>query len=233
MGMIGSTEVEKTPVNSKRKSGGLDFSSLKPLNPSSGVKNFAGYRDVGNGSPSGFPSLKQKKKKSEDEMDSDNEEDEEAKPAAEEDAEGEGNKDFLSPEDALRAERLTEGVRKIKVSLIYHLYFVYSKNIANRLNLSLNVNTPLSHSWTPLAPVLPPRRHKRILSMARRHRSHQLRLSKATPPIFRPLLPLQRSIPNPNLLSPRQTPLLALHLRSSVPAYQVLKTVSDVACSVR
>lgn len=82
---------------------------MKPLNATSGTKNFGGYRDRDARS----------KRKDEDAMDSDVEEDDEDKAKMDEaDADDETyatGKGMLSPEDAMRQGELAEGVRKIKV----------------------------------------------------------------------------------------------------------------------
>lgn len=115
---MGIVEVDKTPTvtspASRRKSGALDFGSLKPLNAAAGTKNFGGYRER---SP-------KTKKKSAEAMDSDADDDDEIKA---EDADGEDEKDnsgngLLSPEDALKQGELADGVRKIKVCRSFWVY---------------------------------------------------------------------------------------------------------------
>ncbi|OAL00643.1 hypothetical protein IQ06DRAFT_293927 [Phaeosphaeriaceae sp. SRC1lsM3a] len=108
---MGILETGKTPTvtspTSRRKSGALDFGSLKPLNASSGTKNFGGYRDRSQSSP-------KSKVKVEDAMDSDADDEDEVK-VEEEDDKDESGKGLLSPEDALKQGELAEGVRKIKL----------------------------------------------------------------------------------------------------------------------
>jgi hypothetical protein len=110
---MGILESDKTPVTTpaaRRKSGALNFGSLKPLDASSGTKNFGGYRDRSQQSPKA-------KQKSEDDMDSDVDDEDEVKIKVEDaDEERDDNgKGMLSPEDALKQGELAEGVRKIKV----------------------------------------------------------------------------------------------------------------------
>lgn len=106
---MGIIETPKTPqVTSpanKRKSGALDFGSLKPLNAAAGTKNFGGYRDK---SP-------KTKRKTEQEMDSDAEEEDDSKTGEVDDEKDSSGKGFLSPEDVYRQGELADGVRKIKV----------------------------------------------------------------------------------------------------------------------
>ncbi|OCK76664.1 hypothetical protein K432DRAFT_305887 [Lepidopterella palustris CBS 459.81] len=105
---------DKAPAIAKRKSTGLDFTSLKPLT-STGIKNFAGYRDSSASSPP-FSKSKSGKMKDEDAMDSDADDEEDSKISEEVDSDVKSeNKGMLSPEDALRQGELAEGVRKIKL----------------------------------------------------------------------------------------------------------------------
>jgi hypothetical protein len=113
---MGILESDKAPVVSpaaRRKSGALNFGSLKPLNAAAGTKNFGGYRDGSQQSPT--------KVKSEDAADSDADDEDEVNIKVEDmdddkDVNGDG-KGLLSPEDALKQGELAEGVRKIKVCL--------------------------------------------------------------------------------------------------------------------
>jgi hypothetical protein len=106
MGILNTKETPKvlSPA-AKRKSGALDFGSLKPLNAAAGTKNFGGYRET---SP-------KSKKKSADAMDSDADDEDEIKVEEMDDDRDVGDKGMLSPEDALKQGELAEGVRKIKV----------------------------------------------------------------------------------------------------------------------
>jgi hypothetical protein len=110
---MGILEVDKTPVivspAARRKSGALNFGSLKPLDAASGTKNFGGYRD-------GQQSPTKSKVKTADAMDSDADDEDEIKVEDEEEKD-ESGKGLLSPEDALKQGELAEGVRKIKVRL--------------------------------------------------------------------------------------------------------------------
>lgn len=106
MGILNTKDTPKvTSPTSKRKSGALDFGSLKPLNAGSGTKNFGGYRET---SP-------KSKQKSQDAMDSDADDEDDIKVEEADDDKEVGDKGFLSPEDALKQGELAEGVRKIKV----------------------------------------------------------------------------------------------------------------------
>ena len=111
MGILNSDKKEAvSPVVNRRKSAALDFGNLKPLNASTGVKNFGGYRDGTAQSP-------KSKAKEVDTMDSDAEDEDDVQPKVEDADEDEKVVDngMLSPEDALRQGELAEGVRKIKV----------------------------------------------------------------------------------------------------------------------
>jgi hypothetical protein len=107
---MGILETDKTPVivspAARRKSGALNFGSLKPLDAASGTKNFGGYRDA-------QQSPTKSKVKAADAMDSDAEDDEIK--VEDEEEKDESGKGLLSPEDAHRQGELAEGVRKIKV----------------------------------------------------------------------------------------------------------------------
>lgn len=109
---MGILESDKTPVTTpaaRRKSGALNFGSLKPLDASSGTKNFGGYRDGSQQSP-------KSKQKSEDDMDSDADDDEvKIKVEDADEDRGDQGMGMLSPEDAFKQGELAEGVRKIKV----------------------------------------------------------------------------------------------------------------------
>lgn len=106
MGILNTKETPKiTSPQSKRKSGALDFGSLKPLNAAAGTKNFGGYRET---SP-------KSKKKTEDAMDSDADDEDDIKVEDADDDKEVFDKGMLSPEDAHRQGELAEGVRKIKV----------------------------------------------------------------------------------------------------------------------
>ncbi|KAJ4377914.1 hypothetical protein N0V83_000744 [Neocucurbitaria cava] len=108
MGILESEKAAKvTSPAARRKSGALDFGSLKPLNASTGTKNFGGYRDRSQTSPT--------KVKSEEAMDSDADDEDEIKVEDVDDDKEESGKGMLSPEDALKQGELAEGVRKIKL----------------------------------------------------------------------------------------------------------------------
>lgn len=119
MGILADPEAattSKTPA--KQRSSNIDFSSLKPLNASTGVKNFAGYRDT-----KATKSQKPKKGKADDEMDSDADEDEEgARRQEAEEQDDEQKVIILSPDEAARAGEVEEGVRKMRVSPTSHLW---------------------------------------------------------------------------------------------------------------
>lgn len=110
---MGILESDKAPVVSpaaRRKSGALNFGSLKPLNAAAGTKNFGGYRDGSQQSPT--------KVKSEEAADSDADDEDKVNIKVEDmdDDKDDNGKGMLSPEDALKQGELAEGVRKIKVS---------------------------------------------------------------------------------------------------------------------
>ncbi|KAK5169553.1 uncharacterized protein LTR77_005529 [Saxophila tyrrhenica] len=110
MGILESTATEKTPMNSKRKASGPDFSKLGPLK-STGTVGFSGYRDA--------DSRRRKDKKSGDadamDSDADDEDDERVTNGKEDGDEKQDNDKMLSPEDARRQGEIAEGVQKIKL----------------------------------------------------------------------------------------------------------------------
>jgi hypothetical protein len=110
MGILTPDKTQASPVTSRRKSTGVDFGTLKPLNATAGTKNFGGYRDKDGKS----------KKKSEDAMDSDADDEDEVKVEEPDDDKDPSGTGLLSPDDAVRQGELAEGVRKIKVS--YHIW---------------------------------------------------------------------------------------------------------------
>ena len=110
MGILTSKDQSKvTSPAAKRKSGTVDFGSLKPLNADTGTKNFGGYRET---SP-------KSKKKSQDAMDSDADDEDDVKVEDMDDDKDVVDRGLLSPEDALKQGELAEGVRKIKVISIH------------------------------------------------------------------------------------------------------------------
>ena len=118
MGILSAPEAEKTPIVTKRKPSGPDFSKLGPLK-STGTVGFSGYRDAQN-------AKRKNKKRDTDAMDSDaDDEDDERLPNGTYDAETktEDGK-HLSPEDARRQGELAEGVQKIKVSTRLLLWYL-------------------------------------------------------------------------------------------------------------
>lgn len=118
MGILPSAAPAKVPTPAKRKSTQIDFGSLAPLNANAaGTKNFAGYRDT-----AGPSQPKIGKVTAPDAMDSDADDDDEPEKRDEDDSQ-EPLK-LLSPEEALQEEKLSEDVRKIKVSLVYLLHYV-------------------------------------------------------------------------------------------------------------
>ena len=110
MGVLPTPESEKTPVPSKRKQQGPDFSKLGPLK-ATGTVGFSGYRDASN-------AKRKTKTKDADAMDSDADDEDEG-PTTNGTDEAEVKQDgdkLLSPEDARRQGELAEGVQKIKVN---------------------------------------------------------------------------------------------------------------------
>jgi hypothetical protein len=106
MGILTTKDTPKiTSPQTKRKSGALDFGSLKPLDAAAGTKNFGGYREAS-------PKSKQKKEEA---MDSDADDEDDVKVEDVDDDKEVLDKGLLSPEDAHRQGELAEGVRKIKV----------------------------------------------------------------------------------------------------------------------
>ncbi|KAK7519221.1 hypothetical protein IWZ03DRAFT_168307 [Phyllosticta citriasiana] len=114
MGILASSKTTpKTPTTTKRKSA-LDFSALKPLS-TTGIRNFAGYRDPAGNSPT--KKAKGGKIKDEDAMDSDADDEDDVRVGADDDddADIKQAKDNPSPEELARQRELAEGVRQIKL----------------------------------------------------------------------------------------------------------------------
>jgi hypothetical protein len=112
MGILETAEPEKTPVSTKRKSSGPDFSNLGPLNKF-GTVGFSGYRDNASSKKKSMD-----KAANHDAMDSDADDNDDG-PVVEQDDEADGKQEngkMLSPEDARRQGEIAEGVQKIKVS---------------------------------------------------------------------------------------------------------------------
>lgn len=111
MGILATEKKKTVEATPRRKSGGLDLSALKPLNATTGTKNFAGYRESSQKDAKG--------KRSGDAMDSDADDDDDAKIKVEDEEDQDpSGKGLLSPEDARREGELEEGVRKIKVGAV-------------------------------------------------------------------------------------------------------------------
>lgn len=116
MGILQPPKSDKVTISAKRKSLNADFAALGPLKKE-GTIGFSTFRDHET-----KPKLKRVVSKTEnmDVMDSDSEDDENEvvrKMEDVDDVEIKKEDDLLSPEDAERAGELTEGVRKIKVSV--------------------------------------------------------------------------------------------------------------------
>ena len=106
--------VAQAPAGKKERSLGVDIDSLKPLKASNPA-NFTGIRDDIS------PIDNNGKVKGEDDMDSDDDSrlDERAIDADEEDVK---NK-LLSPEDAKKQREIADGVRKMRVCIIFPTCF--------------------------------------------------------------------------------------------------------------
>jgi hypothetical protein len=107
--MASSPNPNKTPVVVKRKSGGIDFGNLAPLSSASGSRKPAASREV-----------QYSKERDENAMDSDDEdEDEDEGPhIADEDDEKDMSRTFLTAEEVLEESKLSDELRKTKVSII-------------------------------------------------------------------------------------------------------------------
>ncbi|KAF2398360.1 hypothetical protein EJ06DRAFT_480361 [Trichodelitschia bisporula] len=105
MGILPSAQKAKN--SPKRKSAQIDFSHLGPLS-TAGTKNFAGYRD-----PTASHKRKNSRKVDIDAMDSDGDDDEDDDmklPTTAEEPTLDNN--LLSPDDALKQDKLTEGLKR-------------------------------------------------------------------------------------------------------------------------
>ncbi|KAF2644867.1 hypothetical protein P280DRAFT_182129 [Massarina eburnea CBS 473.64] len=107
MGILAPDKAKAPPATTRRKSGGLDLSALKPLNATAGTKNFGGYREKG----------AKTKRKDADAMDSDADEEDEVKVKVEDvdDDKDTDGRAMISPDGGELAGELAEGVRKIKL----------------------------------------------------------------------------------------------------------------------
>src|SRR4051812_42831224 len=114
MGILAGSSQAKTPVAAKRKSGTLDLSAIAPLKGSSTAKNFTGYRDANAAKNSVLRKLNSKRKDNDSDMDDDDDDGDQAvspKQSIEDsDVKDDSTNKMLSPEDALRQEKLAEGV---------------------------------------------------------------------------------------------------------------------------
>ncbi|KAL6711260.1 hypothetical protein ACN47E_005791 [Coniothyrium glycines] len=141
MGILDSPKTPQivSPATDRRKSGALDFGSLKPLNASAGTKNFGGYRET---SP-------KSKQKSVDAMDSDADDEDDIKVEEDDEDKEDDGKGMLSPDDALKQGELAEGVRKIKLKR------QHSAEPLNRraATASAESASPLSGTPAPGAPA--------------------------------------------------------------------------------
>lgn len=111
MGMMASSpNPNKTPVITKRKSGGIDFGTLAPLGAASATGKKASSRE-----------RQQPKKRDDNAMDSDDEdEDEDRRPRIkEEDDENDMSRTFLTAEEVLEESKLSDELRKTKVIRLY------------------------------------------------------------------------------------------------------------------
>ena len=112
MGMMATSPAPtKTPIAAKRKSGGIDFGNLAPLNTA--------------GSSKPATSRAPARRRSEDEMDSDDEdEDEDRRPKIkEEDDDKDMSRTFLTAEEVLEESKLSDELRKTKVSICASMPF--------------------------------------------------------------------------------------------------------------
>src|ERR1700761_6250988 len=107
--MASSPNPNKTPLAAKRKSGGIDFGTLAPLSSASASRKTAGLKDA-----------QQPKKRDDNAMDSDDDdEDEDRRPhIKEEDDEKDMSRTFLTAEEGLEEPKLSDELRKTKVSIV-------------------------------------------------------------------------------------------------------------------
>ena len=111
MGILHSPPSSTMHSTAKRKSGTIDFSAIKPLQSSSNVANFAGYRDA-----KVSKSVLKKLSRKQDDVDADSDDDETGPVIMVEDEDKEtGERIELTPEEAARQEELTEGVKKVNL----------------------------------------------------------------------------------------------------------------------
>ena len=121
MGILpGPKPIDKPAATAKRKSIPMDFSQLKPLNPS-GALGFSTFRD--NEASSVRNGKSKQARKDMDDMDSDEEEGFSERPIKEEELDPQDSvKHTLSPEDIKQQGELAAGVQKIKVSILIACY---------------------------------------------------------------------------------------------------------------
>lgn len=113
MGILPAPKTNDKPAaTAKRKSIPMDFSQLKPLNPS-GALGFSTFRD--NEASSLRNGKSKHARKDMDDMDSDEEEGFSDRPIKEEEPDPQDS--TLSPEDIKQQGELAAGVQKIKVSI--------------------------------------------------------------------------------------------------------------------
>ena len=121
MGILPAPKTNDKPAaTAKRKSIPMDFSQLKPLNPS-GALGFSTFRD--NEASSLRNGKSKHARKDMDDMDSDEEEGFSDRPIKEEEPDPQdSSKPTLSPEDIKQQGELAAGVQKIKVSILVAFY---------------------------------------------------------------------------------------------------------------
>lgn len=110
---------QKSSTTTKRKSRGIDYQGLKPLESTKGTVGFSGYRDTDTTATSAFDvNGKKPKSKSPDDMESDDEDDDRKRKVHAIDNDGDvesENKQPVSKEEAARVKALADGVGKVQV----------------------------------------------------------------------------------------------------------------------
>jgi hypothetical protein len=122
MGMMPSSpNPNKTPVITKRKSGGIDFGSLAPLSQASSSRQSGSQREL------------QPKPRNDNTMDSDDEDEEEDRRPRikEEDDEKDMSRTFLTAEEVLEESKLSDELRKTKVCLNLRLCSIICLHVSS------------------------------------------------------------------------------------------------------
>lgn len=151
MGILKDSNQQETPGSAKRRSRQPDFSNLSPLKPGGGA-GFFKFRDSTEDGPTA-----KKNRKTEDDMDSDDDDDDDLIPVKTEDEDVKVEDRRLSPDDIKRQGELSEGIRKIGVSVPHRLMASVLTRQLKRQHSSEPMDSSKTNSTaTPVSGGTPP-----------------------------------------------------------------------------